>query len=307
MQGPFFSIILPTYNRAHLIAVPIQSVIEQNFNNWELIIVDDGSTDNTAEVVVKFNEPRVKYIYQTNQERSAARNTGIKNARGKFICFIDSDDFWYKHHLETLHQKIVELNEQPALYYTGMRWRFTEHSQDILFDSPAGKNPVEYVIAHQIAPSSACIKAQITDTIKFNPALNINEDVEFFARIVSKYGLVQIPVITMDLIVHEENTKGKIKNFISAQIRAMKTIFENPELKSKISRPFKRAILRSLYHQLIDVYYHSGNYSKMNRAIARFILLYPFDTTNKSKMVLLLYHLPGGDLLKSLVRKAKAL
>jgi glycosyltransferase involved in cell wall biosynthesis len=307
MQAPFFSVILPTYNRAHLIERAILSVTGQTFKDWELIIVDDGSTDNTAETVAKFTDTRIKYVYQTNQERSAARNTGIKSSTGKFVCFIDSDDFWYPNHLETLEQKIVEQKEKIALYYTAMRWKFTDHAEDVIFERPEGKNPVEYVIANQIAPSSACLHAQITQNIKFNTALTINEDVEFFARIVNEYDLIQIPVITIDLNIHGENTKGTFKDFISPQIRAMQTIFENPALKGKISGAFKRRIFRSLYHQLIIACNDLGNYSKMNQTIIRFVLLYPFDPTNKSKVVLLLYHLPGGGMLKSLVRKVKAL
>ncbi len=306
MQAPFFSVILPTYNRAHLIATTIQSVLAQTFNNWELLIVDDGSTDATDEEVAKFADPRIKYIYQTNQERSAARNTGIKNAKGKFICFIDSDDTWYPVHLETLHQKIVEQNEHVALYFTAMRWRFTTHAQDIIFESPEGKNPVEYVISNQIAPSTACIHAQITETLKFNTGLNINEDVELFARVAGKYDIVQIPVVTIDLNIHDENTRGVIKDVVSPQIKAMKIIFENPQLKPKISANFKRQVFRSLYHQLINTYSDLGESGKMNSAIVRFILNYPFDLTNKSKLVLLLYHLPGGSVIKSLVQKSKA-
>ena len=306
MQAPFFSVIIPTYNRAHLIAATIQAVLAQTFNNWELIIVDDGSTDATAEEVAKFTDARIKYIYQTNQERSAARNTGIANATGKFICFLDSDDTWYAVHLETLHQKIVEQKERVALYFTAMRWKFTTHAEDIIFETPEGKNPVEYVIANQIAPSTACIHAQITQTIKFNTSLNINEDVEFFARVAGKYDIVQIPVVTIDLNIHDENTRGNIKDVVTPQIKAMKIIFENPELKPKISAGLKTRIFHSLHHQLINTYYDLSEYGKMNWAIARFIVNYPFDTTNKSKMVMLLYHIPGGSIIKSLVQKLKA-
>ena len=78
---PFFSIIIPTYNRAHLISMAIDSVIAQTFENWELIIVDDGSTDNTKELVDNYCsiDKRIRYIYQENAERSAARNNGIIN------------------------------------------------------------------------------------------------------------------------------------------------------------------------------------------------------------------------------------
>ena len=99
---PYFSII-PTYNRSNFIAAAIKSVLNQTYTNWELFIIDDGSTDNTKEVVSNFNDPRILYKYQNNQERSAARNNGIKIAKGEWICFLDSDDAYKKHHLETFN------------------------------------------------------------------------------------------------------------------------------------------------------------------------------------------------------------
>ena len=97
-----FSIILPTFNRGHMIRLAIESVLSQTYNDWELIIVDDGSTDKTKDVIDKFIEKdnRVKYLYQKNQERSAARNNGIKEAKGDWICFLDSDDIYHVNHLE---------------------------------------------------------------------------------------------------------------------------------------------------------------------------------------------------------------
>src|SRR5690606_13762646 len=98
----------------------ISSVLNQTYKDFELIIIDDGSTDNTKEIVNRFEDHRIRYIYQTNQERSAARNNGIKNAKGKFICFLDSDDGYYEQHLEKLYTAISENNFQQALYYTGI-------------------------------------------------------------------------------------------------------------------------------------------------------------------------------------------
>ena len=105
---PFFSIIIPTYNRGHVLGKTIQSVINQNFNDWELIVVDDGSTDNTKNIINDFskNDSRIRYIYQDNQERSAARNNGIENSNGKYICFLDSDDEYLQHHLSTFYDEI---------------------------------------------------------------------------------------------------------------------------------------------------------------------------------------------------------
>ena len=98
LQNIFFSIILPTYNRSKTIDKTIESVINQTYKHWELIIIDDGSTDNTKEIITNYktNDKRIKYLYQQNKERSAARNNGIVNANGDYICFIDSDDYFMK-------------------------------------------------------------------------------------------------------------------------------------------------------------------------------------------------------------------
>jgi glycosyltransferase involved in cell wall biosynthesis len=86
------SIIIPAYNRAGLIERCVSSVVAQTHGLWELIVVDDGSTDNTKEVIHDFADPRIRYIYQSNAGAAAARNTGAQHATGNYIVFLDSDD-----------------------------------------------------------------------------------------------------------------------------------------------------------------------------------------------------------------------
>jgi glycosyltransferase involved in cell wall biosynthesis len=116
---PFFSIIIPTYNRAHIIHRPIDSILAQTFTDWELIIVDDGSTDDTKTVVDFYQDERIRYVWQENQERSAARNHGIKLAKGEWICFQDSDDEYLPEHLQVLYQGIKE-NPRYKVIRTGL-------------------------------------------------------------------------------------------------------------------------------------------------------------------------------------------
>ena len=113
---PFFSIIIPTYNRVNLIGATIQSVIDQTFIDFELLIVDDGSTDNTKEVIDSYNDKRIQYIYQVNGERGKARNNGVIHAKGKYVFFLDSDDLLYPDHLKHAAEKIKELNE-PVFFH----------------------------------------------------------------------------------------------------------------------------------------------------------------------------------------------
>jgi len=100
-QIPMVSVVIPTFNRALMTCRAIQSVFNQSFNNYEIIVVDDGSTDNTSEVIKKKWNGKITYIrYQNNKGGSYARNIGIKKSRGRYIAFLDSDDEWLPLKLE---------------------------------------------------------------------------------------------------------------------------------------------------------------------------------------------------------------
>ena len=100
---PLISVILPTFDRADLLPRSIASVLAQTFTDWELIVIDDGSTDNTADVVAAWQQrsDRIRYVRQANQGVGAARNRGVAEARGKYIACLDSDDEYCPTHLET--------------------------------------------------------------------------------------------------------------------------------------------------------------------------------------------------------------
>ncbi|MBU6157925.1 MAG: glycosyltransferase family 2 protein [Bacteroidetes bacterium] len=110
---PFFSIITPSYNRAHIIGQAINSVLTQSFTDFEFIIVDDGSTDDTEKVVQAFGDTRIQYIKQENKGVCAARNTGIRNAKAPYITFLDSDDQalpnWLDDFYNTINLKTPDL------------------------------------------------------------------------------------------------------------------------------------------------------------------------------------------------------
>src|SRR6185295_14567616 len=101
----FFSIIIPVYNRSHLLGETIDTVLAQSYRHFEIIIVDDGSTENIKQVLEKkySNELTVKYFRKQNEERGAARNYGLKHASGDYAVFFDSDDLMKPHYLETLN------------------------------------------------------------------------------------------------------------------------------------------------------------------------------------------------------------
>lgn len=106
--SPFFTVIMTTYNRAHVIEQAIESVLKQTYPHFELLVIDNGSNDATVDVVQRFRDERLKFIQNPHPSTSCdvPRNLGIERARGRYITFLDDDDYWYLHKLETLHQCI---------------------------------------------------------------------------------------------------------------------------------------------------------------------------------------------------------
>jgi glycosyltransferase involved in cell wall biosynthesis len=103
------SVIIPTYNSARFLTAAVESVLKQTFKDFEVIVIDDGSTDNTSEIIKQFGDS-VRYIFQKNQGVSVARNTGIKNSAAKYVAFLDADDVWMPTKLE---KQIAALKENP--------------------------------------------------------------------------------------------------------------------------------------------------------------------------------------------------
>jgi glycosyltransferase involved in cell wall biosynthesis len=116
-MSPFFSIIIPSYNRANLISKTIKSLLEQEFRDFEIIVVDDGGTDHTKEVVESFGDKRISYFWKENAERGAARNFGLDRAQGNWILFFDSDDLAYANHLSTAYNYIIR-HPLAAVFHT---------------------------------------------------------------------------------------------------------------------------------------------------------------------------------------------
>ena len=125
---PKVSVIIPTYNREEFIVETINSVLNQTYKDFEVIVVDDGSTDNTKQKLEPFKS-KIKLIEQPNSERAVARNNGVKNSSGEYIAFLDSDDIWIKDKLE---KQVKLLDSKPDVILTyGQSLRINEHGQKI--------------------------------------------------------------------------------------------------------------------------------------------------------------------------------
>ena len=207
----FFSIIIPAYNRSTLILDTLNSVIAQTFTDWECIIIDDGSKDNTREVVQKVIEKdnRFKYIYQENAERSAARNNGVKHALGKYICFLDSDDQFKENHLQELNIVITERNFREEIYYTD--YTIVKPSERIEVEEPLESDLLHFLVHHPIIPARICASAKIFKKNLYDEDIVVVEDLILWLRLGINYSFYHVNENTVLYYLHDDNSVD-IKN-----------------------------------------------------------------------------------------------
>jgi glycosyltransferase involved in cell wall biosynthesis len=189
---PFFSIITPAYNREKMIATTIDSVLAQTFPDWELLIIDDGSVDNTAQVIQKYNDSRIRYVYQANAERSVARNNGIKHATGQFICFLDSDDEYLPQHLQTFYDFIKAKNFEDAFYYApSMLDSGAEKTTSLVYDSK--QHHAVWAWHALLQNCGVCVPRTFLQENNFPPQFNVWEDMHLWLRLLVKNKFYQLP------------------------------------------------------------------------------------------------------------------
>lgn len=208
--NPFFSIILPTYNRAATVEVAIKSTLSQQFSLFELIIIDDGSTDNTEEIVHKFNDTRIRYYKTENRERGAARNFGIKKARGNYINFLDSDDYFLPNHLQEAYNYIKK--NDAHFFIQGYQILNIETGTIIYREFPK-KNPIKSLSWNNVlTPICAFVRQDIMNENLFDEDFNfkVGEDLYIFFSIAAKHGIFFNETITSTLVNHSDRTMRQL-------------------------------------------------------------------------------------------------
>jgi glycosyltransferase involved in cell wall biosynthesis len=237
MQDKIVSIIVPTYNRADLIGETIQSVLDQSYKNWELIIVDDGSDDQTEEVIKKFSNPTISYYkIEHSGNLGKVRNIGMKVAKGEYVAFLDSDDLWLPQKLDC---QLALLDQYPNASFV-----FGHGEQFGLGAIPPPELEslfVGNIYDHQlleerfvIYPSSFLIKKETLNVIGF-----INENVsggdnDFFFRMAWKYDGIFCGERLVRIRKHVQNISNERDLIFSEEhIQVLKRFYEDKMLTKK--------------------------------------------------------------------------
>ncbi len=207
MSRPFFSIVVPTYNRAHLISKTIDSILLQQYPHFEIIIVDDGSTDNTANAVAPYLNEQVRYFVKNNEERAAARNFGTRQAKGDYINWFDSDDLMLPHHLETA-AALIEQHQLPEVVALSFSIVTVDCKivKTVIFPTPIC-NRVLYR-QNILACNPVVVRKDIALQHPFNEdrQLSASEDYELWLRLAALYPFHTSTTISSHLIQHDERS-----------------------------------------------------------------------------------------------------
>lgn len=227
IQPVTVSVILPTYNRRHTIRRAIASVLGQTLEDYEMLVIDDGSTDGTADLMRTFKDPRVRYVrrYQ-NCGASAARNVGLDLARGKYIAFLDSDDEWLP---ESLERRLTVLEssvlESPGGVASG--FMYVTDGKPTRYCSPPGGLEDLMGLNVAVAPQTWLLKREVIDAgYRFDETLKAFVDWDFLLRLSLRYDLETIPD-PLALVHHAPNIKRVWSNTnITTSLRALETKHE---------------------------------------------------------------------------------
>lgn len=268
------SVIIPTYNRAHLLDISVKSVLNQSLRDFELLIIDDGSTDNTREKVLSFNDERIRYIYKKNSGVASARNVGINAAEGEYIAFLDDDDRWPQNFLETMVGGLQGRKEFGLAYcrHKIMIGGETVKTTDLAL-CVSGSVTVNLFRNSFILPSTCVIAREDLGETRFDEALVTSEDSDFFLRfsVHTKYMFMD------DLIVEKNETPESLANKVNCnRIRSLERFYSKLGGKNLITLRTANKKFSKSYRQTAQRYIKSRNYKAASYLLLRAIRSYPY-------------------------------
>jgi glycosyltransferase involved in cell wall biosynthesis len=208
---PKFSVVIPVYNKANYLPKTLASVLSQTEGDFEVVLVDDGSSDGSKEVIAQFNDARIRYYFQENQGVSTARNTAIRQAEGDYIALLDADDVWHPTYLETHASLIEQFPSQQvfavnSVYIKGDRHISKRYSIEI-GNLPRIVDFFEASLRHSIVCSSTTVfHSSVIDTVGYyDSSIESGEDTDFFIRLGLHFPIVFSPKVLADIIVAQDS------------------------------------------------------------------------------------------------------
>lgn len=276
------SIIIPTFNRRDYITTALDSVLKQTYEDHEIIVVDDGSTDDTKDVLKPYQD-NIRYFYQDNSGIPTTRNRGIREARGDYIAFLDSDDYWLP---EKLERQIECFSKNPHYGMVATRCSSIRPDGRLREKNRPGKSGwvlIDLFKANFIRTSSAMIKKECLDTVGvFDESLPECEEYDLWLRIAKQY---PVGFINDPLSVYTDNPEGVSTDSLAGRLLRLK-VLEKDYLKECIPSPVYRKRLASNYHYVGRHYLRRGEKIEGRKYLKNAFSLNPMNFKNAFYYVL---------------------
>lgn len=310
MSTPFFSVVIPVFNRENLVEKVIDCVLNQSFKDFEIVVVDNHSTDETVLKVKELQKSyaNIKLICNPeNLERCISRNLGIKNSEGEYICFLDSDDFWLDNHLEEMYHFIVN-SKTPGLYFSNA---FDSINFGPLTDRTCpdlSSYPLfEYLLTFTFNPSRVSVHHSVLKEFDFDPEIPGLEDFDLWLRIATKFPIFQLNKRTVVYNIHDDSTTTTELRKSDREIKLYKTVLSKQLLKNFLPIQSVNRLMSMCYYRRVLSLNVTFNPGVIHYYILKAFFLYPKGynkNTNQTMLVIFIDQLP---LFGYIIKKIRSL
>jgi glycosyltransferase involved in cell wall biosynthesis len=282
-DSPSVSIVIATYNRAQFVLETIRSILNQKYQNFELIVVDDGSTDETRKLMADFRS-RVRYVYQDNRGPSAARNLGVRHANADWIAIQDSDDLCMPHHLQTLYGYVENHPGCGMVFANGDYFGGREHNRETIIPSDKSqllaKRGVElsdFFEKSILRLQAALISKQAYAAIGgHDESLRICMDLDLGFRLLMNYPIAYLDDVVFSYRKHEGNSGRNEELRLTENIRVIEKLFrEYPSARDQLRGDTVARRLAYRYYRLAKGRWRRSERRQAREALRQAIYLQP--------------------------------
>lgn len=277
LEAPHVSIIIPVFNSEKFIQKTIESVIAQTYSDWEIIAINDGSTDKSLEILNKYKQElpsKIHVINQKNSGPSSTRNKGITEAKGKYIAFLDSDDLWMLNKLEK-QVEFLESDKEIGLLFSDCYViegnRIINGKSYLERSKPFRGKIFNHLFYNNFIPTSTAIvrKDVLKEVGLFNQQYKISQDYDLWLRIAENYSVDFLDELLAEYRFHNEGISRNVELMINEDFNIMQYwLNTKPELKKKLNIQIKQKRTR-LHYQLALYYYHNFKIMKASQEFVK--------------------------------------
>ena len=245
MYMPLISVVIPTYNRADRIERSVRSVLDQTYRNIEVIIIDDGSSDHSKEVIDQIRDERVRYFYQENAGAASARNRGIDEAKGEWIAFQDSDDCWFP---EKLMDQVLAAQ---CTYCDIVFCKLLLTDKQIELPKRIGEGPVAHKYdIYGVGTQTIMVRSDVAKNEKFNTSIPRYEDTEWLYRILKDHRGYCLDKPLVEYAINEDSLSSDYSKMYAGLAEIARL---HPDLKKEsplISMHSSRDIMEGFFYHI---------------------------------------------------------